>query len=440
MSNFDPSKLSARPSNSSAPSGRSERIFMVVDTYETPDGGFHFAVGHRPDRPEEKIRVRLNTVAERIQDRPKLSPESVKSQYVSGENTRDTIADKAKANIKLVAFDDCRRLSQTEGVTEFRAHWPKTIATQPEAELMTGKAHIRLKPASDHANGHSKAQAYVELIKGAAQPTAENIDRLLTDALAIKDADGRARDPLMIMRVKHQGKIVGTPRLYPSMNTAKTFDQALGEEREITRPVDADVTVARLMGGEPGYNDRQNAMLDAVRALVAGIKGDGEPTFNSTDLAIHTKARNLYWGAKEGHLEVEIVSAEKIDFGADSRKTYLKDKDLPQLAAYVVKEPKEDQSFRETSGYTDTVIGVLRHEDGEPYAVYASPAQMYPKAYKLAELRLAVEAPDVNAETKADANIATQSVDRQESDLPVVASESSESIEQRDENETAPSM
>src|SRR5690606_10559031 len=106
------------------------------------------------------------------------------------------------------------------------------------------------------------------------------------------------------------------------------------------------------------------------------------------DPAIVDAVRNLYYGAKAGQLTVEVISAEKIDFGADSRKTYLKDKDLPQLAAYTVKEARDDQTLRESPGYTDTVIGIMRHEDGEPFAVYASPLKMYPKAYKLADLHL----------------------------------------------------
>jgi len=440
MSNFDPSKLNVRSGGFQSGGPRPERIFLVVDQYETSEAGFHYAVGHRADRPEKKVRVRLNTVAERVADRPKLSAEAVKAQYVTGENTRDSIADKAKTGIKLIAFDDCRRVGEADGVAEYRAHWPKTISTQPDAELFSGKAHIRLRDAFEHAGGRAKAQAYVELIKGSAVPSAENIDQVLHGALTIKDEQGRARDPLMIMRVKHQGTVVAAPRLYPAMETTKVFNQALGEEREVGRRVDADKTLAELASALPGRSDYQNAQLDSVRALVAGIKGEPEPKFNSTDLAAHTKARNLYWGVKEGHLEVEVIFAEKIDFGADTRKTYLKDKELPQLAAYTIKEPKGDQSFRETSGYTDTVVGVLRHEDGEPYAVYASPVQMYPKAYKLADLRLQGAAPatEAVAGAEADAGKACVASQNDATDIPAMATESS--VDYRDDEPQSPGM
>ncbi|ANN80893.1 hypothetical protein [Bordetella flabilis] len=409
MSNFDPSKLNSRTPKTSQRGPRPERIFMVVDEYSTPESGFHYAIGHRAGHPDQKIKVRLNTVAERVADRPNLKEDAVKAQYVTGENTRDSISDKAKAGIKLIAFDDCRRLGEVDGVTEYRAHWPKTIATQPDAEILTGKAHIRLREAYERADTRFKAQAYVELIKGSATATADNITDLMSEALTIKDAQGRARDPLMIMRVTHKGAVVRAPRMYPATRTTQVFDQALGENKDVSRPCDADQTISELMSGVKGRTDLETAQRDSFRAAVAAIKGEPEPAFSSTDAEVIKDVRNLYWGVKEGHLQVEVISAEKIDFGADSRKTYLKDKDLPQLAAYTIKEPTGDQSFRSVAGYTDTVIGILRHEDGEPYAVYASPVQMFPKAYKLADLRLESGAPAAEAEATTDADNTAES-------------------------------
>lgn len=426
MSNFDPTKLNPPRSNSSFQSRgpRPERLFLVVDNYETPDDGFHYAVGHLAENPEKKVRVRLNTVAERAVDRPRDSEDKIRAQYVTGENTRDSIAEKAKANIKLIAFDDCRRIAEADGVTEYRAHWPKTISTQPNAELMTGKAHIRLRDAFEHAGGRAKAQAYIEMIKSHAVATADNVDQLMHDALTIKDSEGRARDPLAILRVNYQDKVVASPRLYPSLVTTKVFDQVLGESRDVGRPVDAEQTLATLAAAEPGRSDLQNRQQDSIRALMAGIKGENEPKFNSADPGILDAVRNLYYGAKAGQLTVEVISAEKIDFGADSRKTYLKDKDLPQLAAYVVKEAKDDQTLRESPGYTDTVIGILRHEDGEPFAVYASPLKMYPKSYKLADLHLPdAVAPTQNAEQNA---AATQ---ENEAEIPPMATDNHEEME-----------
>ncbi len=390
MSSFDPSKLGQRSGGGQPNKGpRAERVFLVVDSYETPAEGFHYAVGHKADKPDEKIKVRLNTVQERSADRPSENVDKIKAQYVTGENTRDSISDKAKAGIKLLSFDDARRLGQDEnGVTEYRAHWPKTMSTNPEAEVMAGFAHVKLKEAGEYSGRRSPAQAYVELMKSSVVADKDGIEKVLADALTIKDEQGRARDPLVVMRIRHENKVVATARIYPSTEVAKVFDQNLGEHKEVRRKVDADKTIADLLSGKPGANDESNRQLDRARAVVAGIKGLDEPKFNTADTRVVDDFRNLYYGAKAGALQVEVIAAEKIDFGADSRKTYLNDKDRPQLAAYVIKEAVDESRVRESSGYINTVVAVHRHPDGEPYAVFASPVQMYPKAQKLNELAI----------------------------------------------------
>lgn len=409
MSSFDPSKLGQRSSGGQPNKGpRAERVFLVVESYETPAEGFHYAVGHKADKPDEQIKVRLNTVQERSADRPNENVDKIKAQYVTGENTRDSISDKAKAGITLISFDDARRVGKDEnGVTEYRAHWPKTMSTNPEAEVMSGYAHVKLKEAGEYAGRRSPAQAYVELMKSSAVVDKDGIDKVLSDALAIKDDQGRARDPLVVMRVMHEGKVVASPRVYPTTEPTKVFDQNLGEHKEVNRKVDADKTIDALMSAKPGNSDMANRQLDTARAIVAGLKGMDEPKFNSPDEKVVDSIRNLYYGAKSGALQVEVIAAEKIDFGADSRKTYLNDKDRPQLAAYTIKEPVEGASglqVRESPGFTNTVVAVHRHPDGEPYAVFASPVQMYPKVQKLVDLPLnpATE-PALAAEAKAAA-------------------------------------
>lgn len=384
--NFDPAMLGQRPAAGGRQATRSERLFVVVEDYETPKDGFHYAVGHRVDAPEQQVRVRLTTVNERAQDRPNDDIDKIRTVYETGENTREQIADKARAGITLLSFDDARRVGEADGVTEYRAHWPKTMATVPEAEVMGGMAHIRLRPGQKVGNEQKPAQAYVELLKSSTIASPDNIDQVLTDALAIKDDQGRARDPIAIVRVLHEGKVYAQPRMYPATVTSQKFDQATGENRSFQSPLEAVESLQSLMSGRPGRNDFETRQLDTMRALVAGIKGLDYPKVNTPDPEIQDGIRNLYYGAKGGHLQLEVIAGEKIDFGADSRKTYLSERERPHLAAYVVRETLEREQVKETPGYANTVLAVMRHPDGEPYAVFASPAPMYPKAKKLTEL------------------------------------------------------
>ncbi|MCE4113307.1 hypothetical protein [Yersinia pseudotuberculosis] len=341
---FNPDALNNKSSSSNtanpAPQ-KPERLIMIVESYETPESGFHYAVGHKFNDIDAKVRVRLNTVDERCKDRPKSDANKVKDQYVSGENTRDTIADKQKSNIKFISFDDSTLLAENEGVSEYRAHWGKTMSTDPTAEIISGVGHIRLRQPE---NGSERsAEAYIEFIKDAQPAVKKNIKQLLTSGLATKDEQGRARDPFVILRVGYDDKLVTTVRLFPATETKAVFDQNLGSNKEIRIPADADKTIEHLLSGNPLSNSPTTSYVDnqadTVRAIVAGLLGRKEPTFNVPS----NKDRNLniYHGAKGGQLNFELISCEKIDFGIDSRKTYLNDKSRPHLAAYDIKSGDE---------------------------------------------------------------------------------------------------
>ncbi|HDL8219856.1 TPA: hypothetical protein PXQ72_004527, partial [Yersinia enterocolitica] len=366
------------------------RLIMVVENYETPESGFHYAVGHKFDDVDAKVRVRLNTVDERCKDRPKTDQNKIREQYVSGENTRDTIADKKKSNIKFISFDDSLLLTEKDGVSEYRAHWGKTMSTDPTAEIISGVGHIRLRQPE---NGSERsAEAYIEFIKDAQPVVKKNIKQQLTSGLAIKDEQGRARDPFVIIRVGYQDKLVTTVRLFPATETKAIFDQNLGANKEIRTLVDSEKTIEHLLSGKPLSNSPTTAYIDnqadTVRAVVAGLLGRKEPTFN--DPSNKERNLNIYHGAKGGQLNFELISAEKIDFGIDSRKTYLNEKSRPHLAAYDIKsgeEGNEKQQFV-TSGYTETVLAIHRHPDGEPYAVFASPKEMWPKTQVMKNLTI----------------------------------------------------
>ncbi|HDL7092032.1 TPA: hypothetical protein PXM39_003532, partial [Yersinia enterocolitica] len=297
---------------------------------------------------------------------------------------------KKKSNIKFISFDDSLLLAEKDGVSEYRAHWGKTMSTDPTAEIISGVGHIRLRQPE---NGSERsAEAYIEFIKDAQPVVKKNIKQQLTSGLAIKDEQGRARDPFVIIRVGYQDKLVTTVRLFPATETKAIFDQNLGANKEIRTLVDSEKTIEHLLSGKPLSNSPTTAYIDnqadTVRAVVAGLLGRKEPTFN--DPSNKERNLNIYHGAKGGQLNFELISAEKIDFGIDSRKTYLNEKSRPHLAAYDIKsgeEGNEKQQFV-TSGYTETVLAIHRHPDGEPYAVFASPKEMWPKTQVMKNLTI----------------------------------------------------
>jgi hypothetical protein len=378
---------------------RPERLIIAVEEYLTPNDGFHYAVGHSVKNPSERVRVRLTTVDERIKDLPKADPDKITKQYRTGDNTRESVADKSKNGIKLISFDDSIKINSENGVTEYRAHWAKTMSTDPSAEVIFGTGHIRLRE-SENGTG----QAYVEMVKGISVGTPENIDSIFHSALTIKDDQSRARDPFAAVRIIYKDNIVSTTRLYPATDKKTVFDNDMGRNKEINVPVDSDITLKKLLSGEPTASDFTNKQADTIRAVVAALKGLDLPVFN-TDYA--TNAANIYHGVKGGQLKIEVISFEKMDFGPDSRKTYLKEKEVrPQLKAYdIISSAEGGKENYQVAGYDQTVVAFQRHPDGEPYVVFASPEAMWPKPAPLKDITLEVMAEriiDVTAEQRLD--------------------------------------
>ena len=80
---------------------------------------------------------------------------------------------------------------------------------------------------------------------------------------------------------------------------------------------------------------------------------------------------------------------ERIKFGVDSAKTYLKNlkdhngNDNRKFTDYLVKTESEGKTTTER-GYGNTVVAFQRYPNGQPYAVYASPQENLPRVSPLA--------------------------------------------------------
>jgi len=389
--NFDPKSLdnlAGSPKKSPAtpaPSVKPERLFMRVERYETPGDNFHFAVGTRLDTGEA-VRVRLNSLDETVADRPHADAAKIREQYVSGSVKRPTIAEQSKNEVVLLSFDDARLLKAENGVSEYRAHWPKPLSLSKDAEAIVGLGTIALRAAGEDAFGKPQlAKSHVELIVGQTALTKDNADKALGDALAIKDEKGQAREPFAVVRIVYEGKIYTAPRIYPALEAAKVFDQNTGQHKEVKRLAPAAITLAGLADGKTAKNDLEHRSFDYIRAAVAGVKGEPEPAFHSKDETFVKAARNIFYGAQSGELQVELLAVQKIDFGKASSVNYLKDateRKLQHLTAFNFDKPigADLSKTKPVQLYGPVILGIERHkDDGKPFVVFASPLDMRPK-------------------------------------------------------------
>lgn len=363
-----------------------ERVFMEVERFQlSRNGGDEWAIGRSITNPDEKLMVRLSTVEERMTDLP-LANEGRLRQSYEGENRRETMAEKAQGKVRLIAFDGARPLGETEdGIKQYRAHWPQTMAAKPDAEVVAGLGSIVLyQPKEGSGN---KADAYVEFLRTATVTDGPNVKEAMEAALEISDKDGNARDAHALMRVFYNGEEVATARVFPAREKATVTDPMYGDEKTIMQPVNAESSFQALRNAKATGIQSMDANNDLARAIIAGLMGDDEPP--KANVMSPERMENFFHGAKGGDLHVEVVGVERIKFGVDSAKTYLKNlkdhngNDNRKFTDYLVKTENEGKTITER-GYGNTVVAFQRYSNGQPYAVYASPQENLPRVSPLA--------------------------------------------------------
>jgi hypothetical protein len=366
MSAFNPDTLNADDKKAAAPKIRPRRIFMAVDGYEKIDG-FTYAVGKEAYGSGEPIKVRLTTVTERVADVPTANPATVESQYVSGSSHRHTLAEKEKNGVRLLSFDGALPLDNGH----FRAHWPNTASTDPNAVVLTGLAHVHLDDGLG-ANGEPvrTAQAYIEAVKGAEIINAAD-DNVMAKLRGYLDTsvDGVEVKPSVQVRLTHEGKTHARARLYPASDMAEKFDEARGTTVKYKVAVDADTTIARLLSKDQASNNEAFAAnRDYFRAVLVGCGAvAADAVTYETDAA---KMENIAAGIEQGAIQVEMVGFERIDCGKSTRQSLLKDATRPPLSFYSSTNAKTQ---RTDNRYVPTAVVCQRHSDGMLYAVSVTP-------------------------------------------------------------------
>lgn len=360
-----------------------ERVFMAVESYLlSRDGGEQWAVGRSITDPEQRVKVRLSTVEERLSDLPQANEARLRQSYETGEFRRETLVEKSTGKIKLIAFDGARPLGEdAEGVKVFRAHWPQTIAAKPDAEMTVGLGSIVLYQPQDGSN--NRADAYAEFLRTATLVDPSNVRQALESALSPVDDQERARDSHALMRVFYAGNEVATARVFPAREKTEVKDPVYQDTKEVMQPVDAERSFHALREGAKTGIQSMDANNDLVRAVVAGMLDDDEPPV--VNVIQPEQAHNFFYGAKAGEFSVEVVAVERIRFGQDSAKTYLKDSGNPKFANYMVRTEVEGQRTTTERGYGNTVVAFQRYPNGAPYAVYASPQENLPRVSPLAD-------------------------------------------------------
>lgn len=408
---FDPAKLNNSRSDSKPAykTPRAERIQMVVTSYEAADG-HQWAVGHRLNNPDDLIRARLSTADEAIADMPNMDRAAINRMLAivgPGEEppefARETLGHKSKAKIKYLQLDGARFMgkSKEDGMRKFRAWWPVSMTTSKDAEFRTAQASIVLSPAvaeKPAAGGRpatpaQPSRAFVDVINSAVVATPENFDASVLSALAHQDAQGHARNPSMLVRICHEGVVAATTRIFPEREGVKVHDPVSMKERIVRLPLPSEATLAALR--TPKTPEQLATMqpvainaVDTFRVAEAGVKGLPMPQLMTTDKELAASLENIHAGISGGHLKVELVDLERIEFGPDTGSALLARRDSEPFKRYRAEFQSVD-GMRTINKFARTTIFFQRHEsNGQPYVTFANPTEQYPFTSELKTLRL----------------------------------------------------
>ena len=388
--------------NSSIAKNRpTERLFVEVTKYDlAKTTGF---VTGRNLITGEVIDIRLNTVDERLSDRPSDSKKSVDSAYVSGAYARETLEKKHNRKSNILVFDDCVSIEGPDKtITAYRSHWPTAMSAEStqikilEAEAM----HIKLKKGLEEG---SRDTAYVEVVHPSVKAEKDNVDHLLSSIFSNKDEDGNPAHPAILLDLRFKGgaALPNLPRIYPDTVQEAVYDSATGGMKSISITAPAEVTVKRLLDGsrEP-KNGRDAINLDYFRAVIAAVKGEEQPDPTSPSAKVRSNTASLYQMVKDKTIDVHLGKISTYSFGPQARKTYINEADKKHMSGFHVNR-KNGEEVRPVAAFAHGVVALGQFEDGTYYVRDAKTIEAYPSTKPLNEMNLStVQSPKVIFENK----------------------------------------
>lgn len=332
-----------------------ERLFLKVSDYHLPASGHHFVIGTRIDS-NEPVRVRLTTIAERLQDRPKLNSKKLRDMYA---DRRMSVAQLAAKSDKYISFDDAVRLADGE----YRAHWSKVIHHSDgrgQVDFFQGWAHVALSSHLAHAN------LYCE--RAIAQP--ETIEHLWHRFMNTGSSDA-PRHPHLVIRVYAQHELLAVLNLPPTTTPAPVFNPAIGETQHVHQVDAAGESLRRVLSGDLQSDFALD--YDCFRAIYHGLKGARFPLLSSGQSSIPAR---IYQGCINQELSIEFVSFQRMDFAHEVKKTYQDAASQAQMKAF---------SVAGEVGYMQTFFALRRNLDAPPSIIFAAPISMKPKSITIEE-------------------------------------------------------
>lgn len=357
-------------------------------------------------KPREIIRVRLNTVDERVSEEKSFSnskPESViqnsvKSLYVTGSNRRKTLQEHIQGSTRMLSFERVVYLYTKDNIKHYRAHWSTAMTSSPQGQFIQGMGHVRIIQGNEQLGRKSTCQAEIieTMVVAAGREDAENNNLMIAKALNSVDPTSsldtaERTGKLMVEMVVNGERNTRTIDIYSEKKEVDVVTP-VGEKIKVRRAIPYTDTIQAYLTGndyhtvmykaDPNNVYKRDRAFDAdinrhVLGYLLGIDAKSIPIVREdiADSAIKPFVNSLY----KKEIVLNLFAVRIYQYGSRYRATTL-NKTLKQKLHqnYVVAIDDngnivpyhESSHLPATPAYSPTAIVVQRYDDGTAYVVF----------------------------------------------------------------------
>ena len=392
------------------------RLMMCIIKGETINdeatGDHYWLSGYRlgglevKRKPRETIRVRLNTVDERVMDEKSFSngrsdaviQNSVKGIYITNANRRKTLQEHLQSSTRMISFERVTYLYTKDNIKHYRAHWSTAMTSSPEGQFIQGMGHIRIIQGNEQLGRKSTCQAEIieSMVLGAGREDAESNNLMIAKALNSNDPTSQIETAertgkLMVEMVVNGERNNRTIDIYSEKEEVDVVTP-LGEKIKVRRAIPYSDTIQAYLTGEdyhtrmykadPNNTYKRDRAYDAdinrhVLGYLLGINAHSIPIVREdiADDIIKPFVNSLY----QKKVVLNLFAVRIYQYGSRFRTTTLNNKAKQALHKnYVVAidDAGNITPYQESVGvvatptYTPTAIVVQRYEDGTAYVVF----------------------------------------------------------------------
>lgn len=356
-------------------------------------------------KPRETVRVRLNTVEERVMDEKSFSNKSealiqaaVKQRYITNSNRRKTLQEHIQGSTRMISFERVTYLYTKDNVKHYRAHWSTAMSSSPHAQFIQGMGHVRIIQPDERIDRKATCQAEIieSMTLAAGREDAEDNNLIIAKALNNNDPTSQLDSAertgkLMVEMVRDGERNTRTIDIYSEKKEVEAVS-ATGEKIMVRRAIPYAETIQAYLSGEDFYTKlykadpnnayRRDKAFDAdinrhILGYLLGIDAKTIPIIRDdiADTIIKPFVNSLY----KKEVVLNLFAVRIYQYGSRYRAEVLSStakQKLHQNYVVAINEGGSILPYHETDGlpatpaYAPTALAVQRYDDGTAYVVF----------------------------------------------------------------------